>query len=129
MCAFPAYIDMCATQSKLCTVQMSSKYLQNLKAFHTNSRTIFLCQYFHDDFLCKIRVFVRLACMRPRAIMCLSVSVSVCVSMCVSASACACACVRACVSVYLPENEDLVPTFLHLDCGRPPNVDVRGLGR
>ena len=38
-----------------------------------------------------------------------------------------CACV--CVSVYLPENEDLVPTSYIQRVDAPPNVDVHGLGR
>ena len=33
-----------------------------------------------------------------------------------------------CVSVYLPENEDLVPTSYIQIVDAPPNVDVRGLG-
>ena len=47
-----------------------------------------------------------------------------------------CECVCVCASVYLPENEDLVPIsyiqtvdiliWMHVDA--PPNVDVRGLG-
>ena len=34
-----------------------------------------------------------------------------------------------CESVYLPENEDLVPTSYIQTVDAPPNVDVRGLGR
>ena len=44
----------------------------------------------------------------------------VCLSVCV--------CVCVCVSVYLPENEDLVPTYIQI-VDAPPNVDVHGLGR
>ena len=40
-----------------------------------------------------------------------------------------CVCVCVCVSVYLPENEDLVPTSYIQTMDAPPNVDVRGLGR
>ena len=39
---------------------------------------------------------------------CVRVCVCVCVCVCVYTTVCVCVCV--CVSVYLPENEDLVPT-------------------
>ena len=38
-------------------------------------------------------------------------------------------CVCVCVSVYLPENEDLVPTSYIQTVDAPLNVDVCGLGR
>ena len=42
---------------------------------------------------------------------------------------CMCVCVCVCVSVYLPENEDLVPTSYIQTVDAPLNLDVRGLGR
>ena len=49
--------------------------------------------------------------------------VSCCISVCLYV------CVCVCVSVYLPENEDLVPTSYIQIVDAPPNVDVHGLGR
>ena len=65
--------------------------------------------------------------LKVRTSMCVCVSVCVCVHVCMCACVYVCACV--CVSVYLPENEDLVPTTYIQIVDAPPNVDVRGLGR
>ena len=40
-----------------------------------------------------------------------------------------CVCVCGVWSVYLPENEDLVPTSYIQTVDAPPNVDVREFGR
>ena len=57
-------------------------------------------------------------------VMCVCVCVCVCVcdvglEGCVcERRMCVCVCVCVCVSVYLPENEDLVSDILHSDSGR-----------
>ena len=53
-------------------------------------------------------------------------AVHVCVCVCVLVYVCMRVCV--CVSVYLPENEDLVPTSYIETVDAPPNMDDRGLG-
>ena len=61
------------------------------------------------------------------------VDVGMCVHVCVcfvqlsAFAVCVCV-VCGCVSVYLPENEDLVPISYIQIVDAPPNVDVRGLG-